>query len=347
LKRASIDADLDELRHQGRRIINERLGLCCYVHEDDENLVSLWRDSDDTQLTPWVDVGPQGMIWVLRNWQHEGQHQYLLILERRDDTATPPVLRQALMHLPSGRQTDFIFAGDRGTSLFGIDRVNMGHDDPPLLLVWPHDARERDDILGAALYDAQFRELIGPCIGAIWPEGEQHQYVRVTLRQAGLPDTKRVFDYRAVRYVEPAEYTPASLDAADQVAPEQIEVIHFPRLTLQATLDSPLRLDTATLAALIAASGDTGLSLKYEGVPIENAGDGMLDITPAELPKNATALLLEDRWGELRLLVLKQDWRQLGAGSVLALQGKTRARTVAEDGIEALFLDIVLGFLGS
>ena len=67
----------------------------------------------------------------------------------------------------------------------------------------------------------------------------------------------------------------------------------------------------------------------------------MLDVGWAELPEQVRAVLLDDRYGELRLLVLTQSWRALPPGSVLALAAKTQAHAVAEDSDEAVFLQTV------
>ena len=67
----------------------------------------------------------------------------------------------------------------------------------------------------------------------------------------------------------------------------------------------------------------------------------MLDAGLAELPGAVPAVLLEDRWSTLKLLVLKAPWRKQPAGTVLALQGRSRARTVARGGAEDIFLQVV------
>ncbi|MDR1995539.1 hypothetical protein [Azonexus sp.] len=401
------DFDWDEFWREERQKANECLGLYCYYEEGSKSFWSLWRESDDMQLTPWIDLGPDGMIWVLHDWKGADKtQQFLLILERRDDAASPPILRQALMHLPSGQQTDFVFAGERGSeTTFDIDRVNVAPDGPQLLLTWPHDAEEREDVHGAALYvfDGQFRELIGPCISSIHPAGNRHQYLMLQLRHADQSLTWGVFDYRAAAYVISAEYENlferrdkwfcqrqdggtnvygpvgvllarhdhvlsdscekdrlyairdglwgwADNDGNITVAPYATDIstlnaepLRFSRLTLKTPAESPLYLNADTLAMLDETVGDEGTCIKYEGVPLESHGDGYLDISSTELPEGEPAFLLEDRGDDWRFLVLRQPWRKLPTGSVLALRGKTRLQTVAEGSDEALFLDVVLG----
>ena len=106
------DFDLDEFRHNVHQGINEEHGLYCYGKDGNDRLWSLWRENDDTQLTPWLDLGPGGFIWVLHSWDHEhkdgSERQHMLILEQEDDP-NAQTKRWALMHTPSGRQTQFIF----------------------------------------------------------------------------------------------------------------------------------------------------------------------------------------------------------------------------------------------
>ncbi len=381
-----------------REGINESHGLCCYGHEDDPRIWSLWRESDDTQLTPWIDLGPQGLIWVLWN---DGD-EYMLVLEQRDDAATPPVLRQALMHLPSGRQTDFVFAGDRDfETQRGVECVDGLGNQTLLVLTFPHDFEARTDVYGAALYDKQLRELVGPCIAWAAPCYVHPNQIRLALRRADDSVDHGVLDHVEARFIIPAEYQDVTqhgerwcclrrdgqtdwCDAQGRLlarydyalhggyrddrlyaerkglwgwadtegrllvepyAPDSAvldaEVRTFTRLSLEAAAAPALCLADDSLAALIEAVGDEGLSLKYEGVPRAEGGDGMLDAGLAELPGAVPAVLLEDRWSTLKLLVLKAPWRKQPAGTVLALQGRSRARTVARGGAEDIFLQVV------
>ncbi len=379
---------------------NEDRGLWCYYDEDNPREWSLWRESDDTQLTPWMDLGPDGMIWAV--WDQGDE--LVVVLEQRDDAATPPVLRQALMHLPSGKRTDFVFAGDRpGESEIGVERVHMGND-ALLLLAFPAEYAVGSGVLGAALYDQSLRELIGPCIAWINPCGARHELVAVALRQPDVQTVRYgVFDYVNARYVVPAEYAEVfehrgrwmcnTPDGRSQVRAASGEIVHehghtlhrsadtdgslyaerdgrwgradeegrivvepyapswealaaeikrFERLDLTKAATPALCLDDDTLRALIDATGDEGFCVKYEGVEIDGyGGDGMLDVAWAELPGEVRAVLLEDRYGELRLLVLAASWHALPAGSVLKLTGKARAGTVAEGGDEDAFLQTV------
>lgn len=188
-----------------RQCCNEVLGLYCYNCEDSPREWSLWRDADEAaeelQLTPWMDLGPQGGIWVI--WD-KGE-EYMLVLERRDDDASPPVLQQALMHLPSGRQTEFIFAGDPDwQTSYGIQCVHsMGQ---PLMLTYPCGHQTRSDVRGAALYDGHFRELVGPCIAVIHPCREYPGHVYLAIRPEDGVIASGVFDCESGRFVVPAEY---------------------------------------------------------------------------------------------------------------------------------------------
>jgi hypothetical protein len=123
------------------------------------------------------------------------------------------------------------------------------------------------------------------------------------------------------------------------------ELPRFSHLSLETTAESPFCLDTYAFAMLYEAVDDKGTSIKYEGVPLENHGDGYLDIRPAELPGGEPSFLLEDRWSDGRFLVLRQPWRKLPTGSVLALRGGTCVQTVEENSDESLFLNVVLGVL--
>ena len=381
-----------------RQHINETHGLYCYFAEDAPREWALWREADDTQLTPWIDLGPEGMIWVI--W-HEGD-ELVVVLEQRDDAAEPPVLRQALMHLPTGRRTEFAFAGDRSwETQLGVEPINMGNK-ALLMLTYPVDHEQSSEVRGAALYDKHLRELIGPCIAWVHPCGRQHEFVEVALRQADESVRYGVFDYVQARYLVPPEFaevfehdgrwignTPDARSVvhaangeilathdhtlhrgrADDVlyvqraglwgradalgaitdAPQapslealEAEAERFETLTLVAVPEHAYCLDEETLDALVDATGDEGMCIKYEGVEVEGwSGDGMLDVGWAELPEQVRAVLLDDRYGELRLLVLTQPWRALPPGSVLALAAKTQARAVAEDSDEAVFLQTV------
>jgi len=377
---------------------NEERGLYCYVAEDAPREWSLWREADDTQLTPWMDLGPEGMIWVI--WA-EGD-ELVVVLEQRDDAAEPPVLRQALMHLPSGKRTDFLFAGDRSWhTQVGVRRLERCYT-ALLMLTYPVDYEHSSEVRGAALYDKHLRELIGPCIACIYPCGPQDEFVKVALRQADDSVRYGVFDYEQARYVVPPEFAEviehdgrwigntsdarsvvyaaggevlaththtlhlgSILDAlyvqragrwgragalgAIVAAPDapslealEAEGERFETLTLDATPAAPWCLDEQTLDALVDATGDAGMCIKYEGVEVDElSGDGMLDVGWAQLPDQGRAVLLDDRYGELRLLVLTQPWCALPPGSVLALTTKTQARVVAEDSDAALFLQTV------
>lgn len=379
---------------------NENLGLYCYYCEDNPREWSLWReatdDADEVQLTPWMDLGPDGGIWVF--WD-EGE-EYMLVLDYRDNATQPPVARQALMHLPSGRKTDFIFTGDLRLMYGGVENINMAGN-ALLILAHPHDYASNPEVRGAALYDRQLRELIGPCIARISPEGDQLQYVQVRLRNTDGSLVSGLFDYRTAQFVIPAEYDelfahqgcwignraggcdlrdaqgqiiasyPHTLhqnwsgdgmlyaernglwgraDAKGQIVLEpyaqdptilDAEPKQFARLSLVAEAAPALCLDAATMAALISATGELGISIKYEGVDREEGGDGMLDVCRATLPGNAPAILLEEQWGDAKFLVLTAPWRKLPAGTMLALTGKSRVRTLAEGGAEDDFLQTV------
>lgn len=383
-----------ELRQQQ----NEMLGLYCYCSEDNPREWSLWREADDCQLTPWFDLGPEGMIWVI--W--DDGDEYILVLEERDDAASPPVLRQALMHLPSGRKTDFIFAGDRSfETQVGVECVNGLGNEAVLLLTLPHDVLERDDCLGAALYDRNFRELIDPCVRYVSADYTSAHCVTVAITRPDLRVGWGVFNYREAVFVVPADYDEVKDhhgrwlcnkgESCDVFDKQGVKFAHYPytlhqcadedrlqvkrdglwgwadnegrivvepfasdsevldaepkrfsRLSLSAFAASPFCLEPATLTALVEATGELGICIKYEGVERSDGGDGMLDIMPAELPGGAVGLFLEDRWGEGCYVVLIESWRKLAAGTVLAMQGKARVQTVSEDGPEAGFLLDVL-----
>jgi hypothetical protein len=380
--------------YESRQSQNEALGLYCYCSEDNPREWSLWREADDCQLTPWFDLGPDGMIWVV--W--DAGDEYILVLEERDDAASPPVLRQALMHLPSGRKTDFIFAGDRSfETRVGVQCVNGVARGDVLLLTWPHDVLERDDCLGAALYDRNLRELIGPSIRCILANYDLPQCVDLAIARPDLSVNWGIFNYHEAVFVVPADYDEVTThhdrwlcnkteccdvfdtqgvqlarysytlhlcadedrlqvkrdglwgwaDNEGRITVEPFasdsaildaEPKRFSRLSLSAAAPSPFCLEPATLTALVEATGELGICIKYEGVDRSDGGDGMLDIMPAELPGGATGFFLEDRWGDARYVVLIDAWRKLAAGTVLALQGKTRAQTVSEDGPDAGFL---------
>ena len=392
-------SDLDELRHDIHQQINEDHGLYCYGKEGNNRLWSLWRESDDTQLTPWLDLGPTGFIWVLHAWDHEHKdgpaRQHMLILEQEDDSSAQ-AKRWALMHSPSGRQTRFMFT----TEPTCLDELYAG---PPLLILCPETQISLDsDHGGAALYDDQFRELIAPGLAVRLRCSYEIHFFIIALRHDDQSLTWGVFDHASHSFIVPPVYADvlehrgtwfclcqdggtdiynswgvlsghldhklyyAGLD--DRLFAEQnglwgwadatgklIGTPHaadsdallddpcrFARLSLQRSGAAPWCLDAGCLERLLQMVGDDGLSIKYEGVPLEDRGDGMLDINHAELPKDGTAFLLEDRWGDKRFLVLKQTWRSLAVGSVLALQGNTRASGVDEGGDDALFLRVVL-----
>jgi hypothetical protein len=380
--------------YESRQDQNEMLGLYCYCSEDNPRESSLWREADDGQLTPWLDVGPDGMIWAVWN---DGD-EYMLVLEERDDAASPPVLRQALMHLPSGRRTDFIFAGDHSyETQVGVECVSGLGNEEVLLLTLPHDVLERDDCLGAALYDRNLRELIAPSIRYISRDYGATHCVTVAITRPDLSVGWGIFNYREAVFVVPADYDEVKEhqgrwlcnqgDSCDVFDKQGVKLARYPytlylcadenrlqvkrdglwgwadnegritvepfandsaildaepkrfsRLSLSAAATSPFCLEPATLAALVEATGELGICIKYEGVARSDGGDGMLDIMPAELPGGATGLFLEDRWGEARYVVLIDAWRKLVAGTVLAVQGRMRALTVSEDGPEAGFL---------
>src|SRR5574343_432647 len=185
---------------------NEELGLYCYYSKENPREWSLWREADDHQLTPWLDLGPDGMIWVV--WNHGDE--YILVLEQRDDAASPPVLRQAMMHLPSGRMTDFIFAGDRSSSThIGIQCVNGLDDNEVLLEAYPQDFFERDgdrEPVGAALYDRNCRQLIGHCLAYVAADYKSVHCVTVSVIGADSREACGVFNYRDERFIVPAEY---------------------------------------------------------------------------------------------------------------------------------------------
>lgn len=390
--------DLKSLIRESRQHCNEELGMYCYWKEGQEHLWSLWADSDDIQLTPWLDLGLDGFIWVIHAWNQDrpqdSSPQYMLLLECGDTGSR----RQALMHLPSGRRTDFVFIEDPRP-------LDEHHDGPPLLLALPHDAQLRSDVFGPALYDEEFRELIAPCIRIYHRSHDTPGLFQIAIRRADDALIWGVFDHFSRRFVIPPEY--AELlehkgrwfcrlqgdgievrDAtggllgqhaynlhysgeSDRLLAEQdgrwgwadsdgclITALHasssealqaepsrFPRLSVRASSTMALQLDAASLAGLARAVEAGGISVKFEGVPLEGRGDGMLDISHAELPAGGAAYLVEDRWGDVRFLILKQAWRKLAAGSVLALTSSSHAQALDEDSDDSLFLSVALEFI--
>ncbi|MFC3531669.1 hypothetical protein ACFOLG_05670 [Vogesella facilis] len=99
---------------------NEALGFYCYGKESDPAAFSLWRDSDDQQLTPWMLLGDLGMIGVL----HQQDSDLLLQLMSVSDDGSYPC-RIGLMHLPSGRETGLIFDPEASERLIEIDWLDQ------------------------------------------------------------------------------------------------------------------------------------------------------------------------------------------------------------------------------
>ena len=320
----------------------------------------------------------------------------MLILEQEDDP-NAQTKRWALMHSPSGRHTQFIFANEPQC----LDEQYAG---PPLLIVNPDTPTyPLDDHRGSALYDDQFRELIAPCIAITLRCYHDIPTFKIALRHVDQTLTWGVLSLDSQKFVIPpvcadllehqsswfcqcqdggtdiytlsgelsghVEYNLYSAGLDDRLFAERdglwgwadstgklIGTLHatgsdallddpcrFSSLSVQRSDTAPWRLDKDCLERLIQMVDDEGLSIKYEGVPLDDRGDGMLDISLAELPKGGIAFLLEDRWGDARFLVVRQDWRNLAVGSVLALQSNMRASGVDEDSDDALFLSVVLG----
>ena len=391
--------DLDEFRHNIHQSINEDHGLYCYGKDGSDRLWSIWRENDDTQLTPWVDLGPTGFIWVLHSWDHEDKdgptRQHMLILEQ-EAGSNAQEKRWALMHLPSGRQTPFIFTQEPTC----LDEQYIG---PPLLIVCPDtQIHPRDDHRGPALYDDQFRELIAPCLAVTLRCYHDLATFKIALQCADQSLIWGVFSLDSQRFIIPPVYADlfehqgswfcqcqsggtdiySSLGELSGHLEHQLysagqgdrlfaelkglwgwadstgkligtpqandsdalldESCRFLSLSVQRSEAAPWCLNTDSLERLIQMVGNDGLSIKYEGVPFDDQGDGMLDISHVELSKDGEAFLLEDRWGKRSFLVLKHAWCNLAVGSVLRLQSNTRAIVVDEDSDDELFLRVVL-----
>lgn len=179
---------------------NKYYGFCCYFNEDNPREWSLWRESDDVRLTPWISLGLDGMIWVFWN----NADEYILVLEHRDDETAPLVSKQALMHLPSGKMTDFVFAGDNDDSM-GIELLNLGNNEV-LIITFEHDCKINPNCLGASLYDKNFKELIKSSIWHIRPCGKNNEYVDIAIKYPDMSIGWGVFDYRKAFFVVPAQY---------------------------------------------------------------------------------------------------------------------------------------------
>ena len=120
------------------------------------------------------------------------------------------------------------------------------------------------------------------------------------------------------------------------------EVLKFSRLTLVESECPPILVAEDELQKLIMQATEYSFCLKYEGIDLEGYGDGYVDVSVAELPNAGHALVLDDRYGDLRLLVLTAPWRKLPRGSVLRLHGKSRLKAVICNSTEDLFLQGIL-----
>ncbi len=120
------------------------------------------------------------------------------------------------------------------------------------------------------------------------------------------------------------------------------EVLKFSRLTLAKSEYPPIVVAEKDLQKLIVEAAEHGFCFKYEGIDLDGYGDGYVDVSVAELPKAGGALVVDDRYGDLRLLVLTVPWRKLPRGSVLRLHGKSRLRAAMRNSTEDLFLQGVL-----
>ncbi|WP_448091820.1 hypothetical protein [Pseudomonas lini] len=189
-----------------RQQCNERHGVYCYGNHNNPNLWSLWCDDrsaesgiKETELIPWRDLGPGGMIWVewagheYEQWAH--RDEMMVVIEYRDDTVTPPVARSGLMHLPSGRETGLIFEGNS---------ISFEVGDDVLFFAWPLEGSIAGTT-GYALYDRNLRELFAPAIASVITPPRNGR-IELIVRFADGSTKPCLYDYMSQRYIIPAQY---------------------------------------------------------------------------------------------------------------------------------------------
>lgn len=177
----------------GRQEQNAQYGLHCYNLGSDPRRWALWSDETGIPLTPWCELGADGMIWV--EWARD--NDMILGLEYRDDSDDSAAHRLGLMHLPSGRETGLIFSGR--------PIVNVIGNDDRLLLVYPHeDSPAAAEASGAAVYDHELCQVL-PAIAnsvRILDDGRMWFWVH---HERG--PRWAVYDYRNLRYILPPQYS--------------------------------------------------------------------------------------------------------------------------------------------
>ena len=385
--------DILQLLRDTRQSYNEDLGLFCYGRESNPRVWSLWREAGDVQLTEWRDLGPEGFIWVAEDKGDE----LFLILEHRDDAENPPVLRQGLLHLPSGKETGLIFHGEDYGKSCGVERIF--HNGPEVLFT--AFLLDETNAVGMALYDRHLRQVVPPVAFRIHPNYEHPGLVELQIIAENETIVRGIYDYKRLHYVVPAEYNEiyfhegcwianaasghshirlsdgtlvasydytlhssykklelyvnrhglwGMADAKGQIVIEpyaassedlDAEAIKFTRLTLRKSAQAPICVEESDLQKLITQTDEVGCCVKYEGIELEDYSDGYVDVSVAELPAQGRALLLEDRDGDLRLLILTTPWRKLPVGSVLRLHGKSSVSAVLSNSTEDIFLQSI------
>jgi hypothetical protein len=182
---------LKDYVRDGRQEQNALHGLHCYNLGSDPRRWALWSDDSGMPLTPWCDLGVDGMIWV--EWAQDDQ--MILGLEYRDERAEPAGHRLGLMHLPSGRETGLIFSGRPIVNV-------IGHGDR-LLVVHPHEDAADTALGGAAVYDRELCPVLPAIANAV--RILEHGRVWFWVRHERGPRWA-VYDYRNLRYIVPPHY---------------------------------------------------------------------------------------------------------------------------------------------
>ena len=183
---------LKDYVRDGRQEQNAQYGLHCYNLGSDPGRWALWSDETGIPVTPWCELGMDGMIWV--EWARGDD--MILGLEYRDDSDGTADHRLGLMHLPSGRQTGLIFAAR--------PIVNVtGHNDR-LLLVYPHeDSPAAAEASGAAVYDHELCQVLPAIAHAV--RILDHGRIWFWVHHERGPRWA-VYDYRNLCYIVPPHY---------------------------------------------------------------------------------------------------------------------------------------------
>lgn len=189
-----------------RQSINEQYGLTCWGRDGDDRLWSIWRDDGDVQLTPWQDLGPHGLIWVVWADEHDPE-KLVLALERRDDDAQPPMAEIYLLRLPDGER-----APQRLSADYSVQVEAFPYADGQVLLKWlPHE-EDADMRTGFGLMDLEFRERVPPIAHAPKVVWEHPHLVRYLVRDDAGKVAWAVSDVHTGQQVIPPVYEDLTLD---------------------------------------------------------------------------------------------------------------------------------------